>query len=78
MQYDCKDLGLADAGKKRIEWADENMPVLPVDTGAFREGTAARGREDRGVPPRDDGDGEPRLDAARPAAPGSRSAPRTR
>jgi adenosylhomocysteinase len=27
MQYDCKDLGLADAGKKRIEWAWENMPV---------------------------------------------------
>jgi len=27
MQYDCKDMGLADAGKKRIEWAWENMPV---------------------------------------------------
>ncbi|MDD4858431.1 MAG: adenosylhomocysteinase [Candidatus Krumholzibacteria bacterium] len=27
MQYDCKDLKLADAGKKRIEWAWENMPV---------------------------------------------------
>ncbi|MGD1048809.1 MAG: adenosylhomocysteinase [Candidatus Krumholzibacteriaceae bacterium] len=27
MQYDCKDLALAEAGKKRIEWAWENMPV---------------------------------------------------
>jgi len=27
MQYDCKDLTLADAGKKRIEWAWANMPV---------------------------------------------------
>jgi adenosylhomocysteinase len=27
MQYDCKDLSLAEAGKKRIEWAWENMPV---------------------------------------------------
>jgi len=28
MQYDCKDLGLAKEGKKRIEWAEESMPVL--------------------------------------------------
>lgn len=28
MQYDCKDLGLATEGKKRIEWAEESMPVL--------------------------------------------------
>jgi adenosylhomocysteinase len=27
MQYDCKDMGLASAGKNRIEWAWENMPV---------------------------------------------------
>jgi adenosylhomocysteinase len=27
MHYDCKDLSLADAGKMRIEWAWENMPV---------------------------------------------------
>jgi len=26
--HDVKDLGLAGAGKKRIEWADSNMPVL--------------------------------------------------
>jgi adenosylhomocysteinase len=28
MNYDAKDLGLAPAGKERIEWADETMPVL--------------------------------------------------
>ncbi len=27
-QYDVKDLKLADQGKKRIDWADEAMPVL--------------------------------------------------
>ena len=28
MNYDIKDIGLADAGKARIEWADADMPVL--------------------------------------------------
>lgn len=28
MNYDVKDLGLAGDGKKRIEWADKDMPVL--------------------------------------------------
>ncbi|MBS3908022.1 MAG: adenosylhomocysteinase [Actinobacteria bacterium] len=28
MKYDVKDLGLAETGKKRIEWADKDMPVL--------------------------------------------------
>jgi len=28
VKYDVKDLGLAEAGKKRIEWADKDMPVL--------------------------------------------------
>lgn len=27
-EYDVKDIGLADAGKDRIEWADREMPVL--------------------------------------------------
>lgn len=30
MQYDCKDLNLADTGRQRIEWADERMPVLSL------------------------------------------------
>ena len=28
MDYDVKDMGLADLGKTRIEWADAHMPVL--------------------------------------------------
>ena len=28
MKYDIKNIKLADAGKKRIEWADRDMPVL--------------------------------------------------
>jgi adenosylhomocysteinase len=28
MNYDVKDISLADAGRKRIEWADRDMPVL--------------------------------------------------
>jgi S-adenosylhomocysteine hydrolase len=28
VKYDIKDLGLSDEGKRRIEWADHNMPVL--------------------------------------------------
>ena len=27
-RYDVKDLGLADEGVRRVEWADRNMPVL--------------------------------------------------
>ncbi|MBI4666420.1 MAG: adenosylhomocysteinase [Nitrospinae bacterium] len=28
MNYDVKDMGLADKGRARIEWADQDMPVL--------------------------------------------------
>ncbi len=28
MEHDIKDIGLAEAGKKRIEWAERDMPVL--------------------------------------------------
>ncbi len=27
-EYDVRDLGLAEIGRKRIEWADRQMPVL--------------------------------------------------
>jgi len=27
-EYDVKDLGLADAGQRRVEWAEQEMPVL--------------------------------------------------
>src|SRR5512142_3319164 len=28
MKYDVRDMGLAEKGKLRIEWANQNMPVL--------------------------------------------------
>ena len=28
MAYDIRDIGLADEGKARVEWADRDMPVL--------------------------------------------------
>jgi adenosylhomocysteinase len=37
MQHDCKDLGLAEAGKKRIEWAWENMPVCRMIRSRFEK-----------------------------------------
>lgn len=37
MQYDIKDIGLADHGRKRIEWADREMPVLRLIRERFRE-----------------------------------------
>jgi adenosylhomocysteinase len=35
MQYDCRDLNLAGEGKKRIEWAEERMPVLRMIRNRF-------------------------------------------
>lgn len=37
MQYDIKDIDLADHGKQRIEWADREMPVLRLIRERFRE-----------------------------------------
>jgi adenosylhomocysteinase len=37
MQYDCKDLNLADGGRNRIEWANERMPVLGMISKRFME-----------------------------------------
>jgi len=37
MQYDCKDLKLADAGRKRIEWAWESMPVCRMIKARFEK-----------------------------------------
>lgn len=37
MKYDVKDLGLAGEGKKRIEWADNDMPVLKRIRTRFEE-----------------------------------------
>ncbi len=37
MQYDCKDLSLAEAGKKRIEWAWQSMPVCRMIRARFEK-----------------------------------------
>lgn len=37
MNYDVKDMGLAEAGKARIEWADKDMPVLASIRKRFAE-----------------------------------------
>jgi len=37
MDYDIKDISLAEEGKRRLEWADRNMPVLAVIRKRFSE-----------------------------------------
>ena len=32
-EFDIKDIGLAADGKRRIEWAEREMPVLPAKSG---------------------------------------------
>jgi len=36
-RYDVKDLALAGEGKRRIEWADRQMPVLAAKPGCERD-----------------------------------------
>ena len=36
-RYDVKDLGLASEGKRRIEWADRQMPVLAAIRERFEQ-----------------------------------------
>src|SRR5262245_20034446 len=37
MDYDIKDIGLADKGRLRIEWAEQNMPVLRLIRKRFKK-----------------------------------------
>jgi len=37
MNYDVKDVNLAPGGKKRIEWASNDMPVLAQVMARFEE-----------------------------------------
>ncbi|MCK4553604.1 adenosylhomocysteinase, partial [Candidatus Parcubacteria bacterium] len=37
MKYDIKDLKLSPQGKKRIEWAERNMPVLSLIKARFNK-----------------------------------------
>src|SRR5258708_2951969 len=40
---DVKDISLADAGKRKIEWAAQQMPVLKVIRKGFAEEQALKG-----------------------------------
>src|SRR5438309_3205471 len=41
--YDVKDIRLADAGKKRIEWAEREMPVLRLIRARFAKEKPLKG-----------------------------------
>ncbi|NIR63019.1 MAG: adenosylhomocysteinase, partial [candidate division Zixibacteria bacterium] len=43
MKYDIKSLNLADAGKKKIEWAAKFMPVLDLIQKRFRQEKPLKG-----------------------------------
>jgi adenosylhomocysteinase len=43
IQYDVKDLALAAEGKKRIEWADKDMPVLRTIRARFKKEQPLKG-----------------------------------
>lgn len=45
MKYDVKDLSLAGEGKKRIEWADNNMPVLTEIRKRFAKELPLKGKK---------------------------------
>ncbi len=49
---DVKDLALADAGKRRIEWANQQMPVLQLIRKRFIKEQPLKGMRDVGVPAR--------------------------
>jgi adenosylhomocysteinase len=42
--HDVRDLGLAEAGRRRIEWADEQMPVLRIIRERFTKEKPLRGQ----------------------------------
>jgi adenosylhomocysteinase len=44
MKYDVKDLALAEAGKKKIEWADRHMPVLKIIRERFEKEKPLKGQ----------------------------------
>ena len=43
MKYDIKDIKLAAEGKKRIEWAERDMPVLRMIKERFKKEQALKG-----------------------------------
>ncbi len=56
---DVADIGLADAGRLKIEWADRQMPVLAGIRERFAARAAAGGLADQRMPARHRGDRQP-------------------
>ena len=44
LPHDVADLGLAEAGRRRIEWADEQMPVIRLIRERFAKNKPLRGQ----------------------------------
>ena len=78
MDCDVRDLGLAERGRERIEWAGARCAVLRLIRERFEKERPLEGIRIGGVPARDDGDGEPRRDPRGRRRRGVRCARRTR
>ena len=61
--HDVTDLGLADEGVRRIEWAEREMPVLRLIRERFTRERPLEGLRIARLPPRDDRDGQPHAHA---------------
>ena len=61
--HDVKDLKLADQGKKRIEWADQSMPVLRKVRERFAKEKPLKGITMARVPARHHRDRQPHAHA---------------
>ena len=64
MDYDVKDIKLADQGKLKIEWAEASMPVLRLIKKRFKRETAAQRHSRHGLPACDDGNRQSDEDAS--------------
>ena len=62
---DVKDMALADAGKRKIEWAQPADARSRIDPQALHQGTAAQGCARFRLSPRDQRNGEPGDHVAR-------------
>ena len=62
---DVKDMALAEAGKRKIEWANQQMPVLQLIRKRFIKEQPLKGVRLAAVPPRNQRNGEPGHHAAR-------------
>ncbi len=55
---DVKDIALAEKGKRRIEWANQHMPVLQLIRKRFIKEQPLKGMRDVRVPARHQRDGQ--------------------